>query len=49
MDDFNTELFSIISSMQEEGSSDGLDGGGTALTVEEKRETDVCMPSGPVS
>ena len=49
MDDFNTDLFSFISSMQEEGSSDGLDGDGTALTVEEKRETDVCMPSGSVS
>ena len=34
MDDFNAELFSFISSMQEEGSSDGLDGGGTALNVE---------------
>ena len=49
MDDFNTDLFSFISSMQEEGSSDGLDGDGTALTFEEKLKTEVCMPSGPVN
>ena len=35
MDDFNTDLFSFINSMQGEGTSDGLDGGGTALTVSE--------------
>ena len=49
MDDFNTDLFSFISSMQEGGGSDRLDGGGTALTFEEKLETEVSMPSGPVS